>query len=153
ISRARASGTRSSASTMSSHGVVIWSIAQFFCAAEPKYCRWTSFTFGNERAIATVSSVEKESTRRISSAKSRLSRHSRRLASSLKVVTMTVRAGRGMARRDGRSTSSVHPHLHPLDLPGLPRRFVDVDDGAGEADVLLRGLEGPRRLRQEFLDD
>ncbi len=74
-----------------------WSMAQFFCAADPKYSRWTTFTRGMERTIATVPSVEKESTSRISSANARLSRHSRMLTSSLRVVTMAVRRGRDIS--------------------------------------------------------
>ena len=77
-------------------------MAQFFWAAEPKYSRWTTCTLGNERAISTVASVEKESTSRISSANARLSRHSRMLTSSLRVVTMAVRRGPHQDRpRDG----------------------------------------------------
>src|SRR5262249_32048115 len=148
ISFARRSGIRSSASTMSSQGVSIWSIAQFFCAADPKYSRCTTRTRGTARAISTVRSVENESIRRISSANATLSRHLRMFASSLNVVMMAVSAG-----RMGVAMALVHPHLHALDLPGPAGRLVHVEDDAGEADVLLRRLEGARRLGEELLDD
>jgi len=63
-------------------------MAQFFCAADPKYARWSTRTRGIPRAMSSVRSVENESTRRTSSAKATLSRHSRILTSSLREVTI-----------------------------------------------------------------
>src|SRR4029079_5726782 len=133
---------RSSASTIRIQGCVARSIAQFFCAADPKYSCCRRRTSGIARAISTVRSVEKESTSRTSSAKRTLSRHSWMLLSSLNEVTIAVHRGR-----------SVNAHLPPLDREGLSGRFVHVDHDRREADVALGGLERPRGLGQELLDD
>ena len=89
---------RSSASKMRIHSKRVWSIAQFFCEAEPRYARWRKRTLAQPRAISGVPSVENESTTTISSHHSSEAMQSPTLCSSLKVVTTAEIVGRSSVR-------------------------------------------------------